>query len=134
MNGVCFMKKRMYRPVIVILIIIIAIGMTAYCLIATYFTAKQFAEGSEYMIKNKASTTDVMKDSYDEGLGAVRSYYMGYDFENPNFTEGEFYSELRNAKGEVVASYRPFIILEGETAQGVEDTRIILWDDNAKIL
>lgn len=128
------MKNKLYRAVIVVLTIIIAAGMTAYCCIATYFTAKQFAENTEYVIKNKVDVTDVMRDSYGKGLGVVRSYYMGYAFENPNFTEGEFYSELRNAKGEVVASYRPFIILEGETTQGVEDTRIVLMDENATIL
>ncbi|MBO5065378.1 MAG: hypothetical protein J6D06_04610 [Clostridia bacterium] len=127
------MKNKLYRTVVVVLTIIIAAGMTAYCCIATYFTAKQFAENTEYVIKNKVNTTDAMRDSYGKGFGAVRSYYMGYAFENPNFTEGEFYSELRNAKGEVVASYRPFIILESGTEQNVEDARIIFWDENATV-
>lgn len=128
------MKKKMYRAVIVIFTIILAVGMSAYCCLATRSTAKEFAEASEYIINNKVNATDTMKDSYGKGFGAERSFYMGYAFENPNFTEGEFYSEMRNAKGEVVASYKPFLIVKGEIAHGVEDTRVILWDDNAKIL
>ncbi len=127
------MKKMVFRSVVVAFTIIIAIGMSAYCCIATHTTATQFAEGSEYIIKNKVCATDVMKEAYGDGLDAVHSFYTGYAFENPNFTEGEFYSEMINAKGEVVASYKPFIVVKGETKQGVEDTRFILWDEKATI-
>lgn len=125
----------------------VAIGLIAILLLSatTVFydkssneAQKQFEENADYILKTKEDPISVMKDAIKDGQSPLKSYYLGYDFENPQnywaMGSYSFYSELRNAKGEILAEYQPYLLLKGKTADGKNDYRIILFDEDYTIV
>ncbi|MBO5065373.1 MAG: hypothetical protein J6D06_04585 [Clostridia bacterium] len=125
----------------------VAIGLIAIMLLSATIvfydkssneSQKQFEENADYILKTKEDPISVMKDAIKDGQSPLKSYYLGYDFENPQsyWAMGaySFYSELRNTKGEILAEYQPYLLLKGKTADGKNDYRIILFDEDYTVV
>lgn len=131
--------KKSQRILYVMAVVLLAAGLLGSTLLMCYKLqckeAEQIISDAEYIIGTRENPNSVMKELLDDGYSPFESFYLGYGFQKPDYyLPTGFHSELINGKGEVLAEYKPHIILSGETLDGKEDFRIITFDEECTVL
>ncbi|MBO5065371.1 MAG: hypothetical protein J6D06_04575 [Clostridia bacterium] len=126
--------KKSRRILCFLAVALLSVGILASTVFVCYKLqcreAEQIIADAEYVMNTKEDPCSVMKDAIGEGQNILTSYYLGYSFEKPDYyMPVGFHSELRNEKGEVLAEYKPHLVLKGETPDGKDDYRVMVFDD-----
>lgn len=137
------MKRLFERINFGIVAIILAVVTVVFGVIFGVSSSKKNIENlinnyKKDLYKSKTQI-EIIKNSYEEDLGIISSYYSGYDYDAYELEEVHynsdvgFYSELRDSSGTILAYYRPFIGLRGETTDGIYEHKVILLNEEINI-